>query len=345
VIEDEVNEIFKGGNYGWPFSEGPCDTPEEKDSCKKYSVIEPVWSTGEATYGLSELDFYDHDLYPVLQNSLLLVSLKQSTLYQLKFDSTRSRIVQTVPILPFAAGRLRAIHITKDGRIFLSTTNQDQGKYEPFPRPEDDVIMELVPVPEGATPVYRSIQDTVIMNGMVGELSFGRLPIANDGDAPMTIEYIWIDDRTGNFFNGQWRQPLVVLPKTQMDIMTGFLPKATGSFEDRVNIKVMGIDSPFVYTLIGTAIASSVPDTRVAEVTVYPNPSSGTVTFRTVEPSRIGVTIRDLMGRLIWTGSANDATSLTWDGLTFDAGSCAPGSYHAVVTVNSMTTGTLILRR
>jgi hypothetical protein len=205
--------------------------------------------------------------------------------------------------------------------------------------------MELVPVPEGATPVYRSIQDTVIMNGMVGELSFGRLPIANDGDAPMTIEYIWIDDRTGNFFNGQWRQPLVVLPKTQMDIMTGFLPKATGSFEDRVNIKVMGIDSPFVYTLIGTAIASSVPDTRVAEVTVYPNPSSGTVTFRTVEPSRIGVTIRDLMGRLIWTGSANDATSLTWDGLTFDAGSCAPGSYHAVVTVNSMTTGTLILRR
>jgi glucose/arabinose dehydrogenase len=345
VIEDEVNEIFKGGNYGWPFSEGPCDTPEEKDSCKKYSVIEPVWSTGEATYGLSELDFYDHDLYPVLQNSLLLVSLKQSTLYQLKFDSTRSRIVQTVPILPFATGRLRAIHITKDGRIFLSTTNQDQGKYEPFPRPEDDVIMELVPVPEGATPVYRSIQDTVIMNGMVGELSFGRLPIANDGDAPMTIEYIWIDDRTGNFFNGQWRQPLVVLPKTQMDIMTGFLPKATGSFEDRVNIKVMGIDSPFVYTLIGTAIASSVPDTRVAEVTVYPNPSSGTVTFRTVEPSRIGVTIRDLMGRLIWTGSANDATSLTWDGLTFDAGSCAPGSYHAVVAVNSMTTGTLILRR
>ena len=207
------------------------------------------------------------------------------------------------------------------------------------------MIMELVPVTEGATPIYRSIQDTVIMNGMVGELSFGRLPIANDGDAPMTIEYVWIDDWTGNFFNGQWRQPLVVLPKTQTDIMTGFLPKAPGSYEDRVNIKVLGIDTPFTYTLLGTAIASSVPDVSKAGITVYPNPSSGTVTFRATEPSSINITIRDLMGRLVWAGSAKDATALVWDGSMFDAGSCAPGSYHAVVTVNSMTTGTLILRR
>ena len=345
VIEDEVNEIFKGGNYGWPFSEGPCDTPEEEDSCKKYSAIPPIWSTGDVTYGVSELAFYDHDLYPILQNSLLLVSLKQSTLFQLKFDSARTKIVETVPILPFAAGRLRAIHVTDDGRIFLTSTNRDQGVFEPFPRVGDDMIMELVPVEEGAVPVYRALADTVFMNGVVGELTYGRFPIANDGDAPLTIEQVWIDDWTGNFFNAQWRLPVTILPNTTLDLMTGFMPKAVGSFEDRLRLRVQGIEEPLVYTLLGSAIASSVADRAESDVRVYPNPTTGSVTFRAPQPSTISVTIRDLMGRIVWAGSAADATALVWDGTIFGAGSCPPGSYHAVVTINSMTTGTLLLRR
>ncbi|MBU3741569.1 MAG: PQQ-dependent sugar dehydrogenase [Candidatus Kapabacteria bacterium] len=345
VIEDEVNEIFKGGNYGWPFSEGPCDTPDERDSCRKYSSIEPVWSTGEVTYGVSELVFYNHDLYPVLQNSLLLVSLKQSTLFQLKFDSARTKIVETIPILPFAAGRLRAILVTKSGRIFLTTTNQDQGKYEPFPLEGDDAIIELVPVAEGAQPKYRALQDTVAMNGMVGEMSFGRFPIANDGDAPLTIENVWYDGWTNNFFNAQWRLPLVVLPKSSIDVMTGFLPTELGSFEDRLRIKVKGIDEPFVYVIYGTAVASSVAEQSGSSFELYPNPFTDAVTFRASEPSRISVAITDVLGRTVWRGSAEDAASVVWDGRVFGAGSCPPGSYHAVVTINCMTIGTLLLRR
>lgn len=345
VIEDEVNEIFKGGNYGWPFSEGPCDTPDEQDSCRKYSAIQPVWSTGEVTYGVSELAFYDNDRYPILQNSLLLVSLKQSTLFQLRFDSARTKIIETIPILPFATGRLRAIHVTQSGRIFLTTTNRDQGKYEPFPLERDDAILELVPVTEGAEPQYRAVQDTIIMNGMVGMESFGRFPIVNDGDAPLTIESVWYDGWTSNFFNAQWRLPLVVVPKSTIDVMTGFLPSEIGTFEDRLKIKVKGVDEPFAYVIFGTAIASSVVDQTSATFELYPNPSADVVTFRTSEPSRMSVTISDVLGRAVWSGSAENATSLVWDGRVFGAGSCPPGSYHAVVTINCMTTGTLLLRR
>lgn len=347
VIDDEVNEIFKGRNYGWPYTEGPCDQDDELPYCDSLNIVQPAWSTGETTYGVSEIGFYDHDRYPVLKNSLIMLSLKQSTIFQLRFNEDRSAIVETIPMLSFAAGRLRALCITPEGRIYVSSSNRDQGGYAPFPRAEDDMIMELVPVEEGAAPIYRAEKDTIMVTGALGLENISWFRVRNDGDAPFTIGNVYFDGWTNNFFNAQWRKPIVVMPKTTYDVAVGFMPKEEGVFEDRLKVHVVEQDSTYAYVIFGIGTTTSVNETSVSgvsDVHVSPNPSSGYVTFRTDHPTTIDVEIRDLLGRIIWSGHADDATSLVWNGTT-GAGSCPPGSYHAVVTTDRSTTGTLLLRR
>lgn len=344
VLEDEVNEIIKGRNYGWPYAEGPCDMEDEVPMCDSLNVKEPIWSTGEVTYGVSELGFYDHERYPNLQNSLILLSLKQSTIYQLRFNEERTAIVETIPMLAFAAGRLRALHITQDGRIFLTSSNRDQGGFAPFPNDDDDMIMELVPVAEGAEHKYRSLQDTLTVTGALNLENYGWLPIRNDGDAPMTIDAVYYDGWTSNFFNAQWRRPLVVLPKSTYNIAVGFMPKEEGVFEDRLKIHVVESDTTYVYVIFGIGTTTSVETASAALPLVHPNPTTGQVTFSAGQPTDISVEIRDLLGRIVWSGHAEQSAYLVWDGMT-NAGSCPPGSYHAVVTIGRTTTGTLLLRR
>jgi aldose sugar dehydrogenase len=121
-IEDEINIIQKGGNFGWPNVEGYCDLPAEITFCAANSVIEPIktWSPTVATSGL---DYYNNVAFPRWQNSLLLATLKQSTLFQLKLSADGNSIIETNQYLINQFGRLRDIAISPDGRIFICTSN------------------------------------------------------------------------------------------------------------------------------------------------------------------------------------------------------------------------------
>ncbi|WP_428665275.1 PQQ-dependent sugar dehydrogenase [Runella sp.] len=139
-IEDEINLIQKKRNYGWPNVEGPCDTPSEITFCGANNVVEPIFSSGNsATWAFCGLDYYNNDAYPRWKDHLLMVSLKNQTLYSLKL-STDGNTIDGSPVLYFVNqfGRLRDIAIAPNGKVYLCTSNGGNG----------DKIIEITPIVE-----------------------------------------------------------------------------------------------------------------------------------------------------------------------------------------------------
>lgn len=142
--DDEVNLILKGRNYGWPNVMGWCDDPDEQQFCQEHQVVEPMaaWTPTLAVCGL---DYYNGPKFPEWQHSLLLVTLKAARLVQLKLNAAGDSIVQERHFFVKQFGRLRDLCISPDGRVFIATSNRDGRGKSPFPLPEDDRIIEILP--------------------------------------------------------------------------------------------------------------------------------------------------------------------------------------------------------
>ncbi|MEZ4903217.1 MAG: PQQ-dependent sugar dehydrogenase [Spirosomataceae bacterium] len=138
-IEDEINLIQKSGNYGWPNIEGPCDIPSEINFCNTNIVVAPIFSSGNVTWAFCGLDYYDNDAYPRWKNNLLMVSLKNQTLYSFQLSSDGNSITDT-PNVYFTNqfGRLRDVAISPEGKIYLCTSNGES----------IDKIIEITPIVE-----------------------------------------------------------------------------------------------------------------------------------------------------------------------------------------------------
>lgn len=139
AIADEINIIEQNRNYGWPEVEGFCDTSEEMDFCDAQNVVEPIW---EWTPSIAPcgIDFFDHASVPEWQNSLLVSTLKDRRLIQLKLSDDGLSIVEENHFLMGTYGRLRDVLVLPDGRIYICTTNHD---FFGNPFPNDDRIIEL----------------------------------------------------------------------------------------------------------------------------------------------------------------------------------------------------------
>ncbi|WP_160713479.1 PQQ-dependent sugar dehydrogenase [Chitinophaga solisilvae] len=122
-IEDEVNIIEKLGNYGWPAVKGPCDTPDETAFCNANQVTAPIWSSGGRTVATSGMDYYNHDFIPAWKNSLLVATLKGSTLYQLQLSANGRAVTGVRQYLTNRFGRLRDVCVAPSGQVYVCTSN------------------------------------------------------------------------------------------------------------------------------------------------------------------------------------------------------------------------------
>ncbi|HEY6977367.1 MAG TPA: PQQ-dependent sugar dehydrogenase [Chitinophagaceae bacterium] len=121
-IEDEVNIIEKGRNYGWPNVEGPCNG-DEISFCKSHNVKEPIWSSGDNTLAVCGLDYYNNDRIPQWKNSLIMMTLKNSSIRQLQLSDNGRSIVDSKTYFENKWGRLRDICISQDGKVYVCTSN------------------------------------------------------------------------------------------------------------------------------------------------------------------------------------------------------------------------------
>jgi glucose/arabinose dehydrogenase len=120
-IEDELNLIQKGRNYGWPNVNGPCDG-SEVNFCTTNNVPTPVWSSGSSTIAVAGIDYYNNDRIGRWKNSILMTTLKDATLYQLKLNGS-GNVESVTEFYRGNWGRLRDLCISPAGRIYICTSN------------------------------------------------------------------------------------------------------------------------------------------------------------------------------------------------------------------------------
>lgn len=202
-IEDEINLIVKMANYGWPKVEGMCDTPEEKAFCAEASVTEPVWSTGNLTLAPAGIEYYEHDRYPALKGKLISTYLKGARLLVHDLNEDHTRITATRPLLLHRYGRIRDILVTSTGRLFVCTGNVGMKGIEPFPKPNDDVLVELIPVWDAVTPRVRTLSDTIVMRANPGDTLRTGVMFCSDGTP---VNYTRFFTNPGNIFNQRFYQ-------------------------------------------------------------------------------------------------------------------------------------------
>ncbi len=127
---DEINEIGKGRNYGWPQVEGRSDD-------RRY--VNPItqWPTSDASCsGLARAE-----------NVLATACLRGRRLWLVELTPTGTVLGQPRDLLTNRYGRLRAIAAAPDGSLWVSTSNHD-GRGDPAP--EDDRLLRLVFAEGGA---------------------------------------------------------------------------------------------------------------------------------------------------------------------------------------------------
>jgi glucose/arabinose dehydrogenase len=126
-VDDEINQIQKNRNFGWPSVNGLCNESGEQLFCASNNVAEPLKSW-TPTLAVSGLDFYNNDAIPQLKNSLILATLKDQTLYQLKLNSNGDKIEETKELFRGTYGRLRDVCVAPDGKVYIATSNGSNDK-------------------------------------------------------------------------------------------------------------------------------------------------------------------------------------------------------------------------
>ena len=137
--DDELNIIEKGRNYGWPDVMGFCDEAPETSFCENNNVKEPIaaWTPTLAVAGITH---YHHNSIPEWDNSILMTTLKESELVQLKLNEEGTEVEEETVWFDNWFGRLRDVCVSPDGKLYLAVSNRD-GRGNP--NPGDDRIVEF----------------------------------------------------------------------------------------------------------------------------------------------------------------------------------------------------------
>lgn len=142
AIEDEINLIQKGANYGWPAIEGIHDLPAEKLFAEQHNTLEPIksWTPVIAPAGIA---YYGSSVIGEWSNSLLLTTLKGKSLRVIKLSYDGKKTIDEEIFFEDHYGRLRDICTDRKGAVYIATSNKDWKQAPGYPLAGDDKILKI----------------------------------------------------------------------------------------------------------------------------------------------------------------------------------------------------------
>ncbi len=112
-MQDELNEVSAGANFGWPGALGPNGSSR--------GFVDPVWSSGASTLAVASAVFLSGPDWGAWSNSLVVATLKEQDLRRFSIDGANA--TEREILLDQKYGRLRAVTAAPDGSLLVTTSS------------------------------------------------------------------------------------------------------------------------------------------------------------------------------------------------------------------------------
>ena len=123
-VDDEINRLVAGRNYGWDPVPGYNEGVSMTDLVKFPDAVEAKWSSGSPTLATSGGIFLEGEQWGVWEGRLAVATLRDSKLRLFEFTPEGAFVSQVVVAeLDGTFGRLRTPMMGPDGALYVSTSN------------------------------------------------------------------------------------------------------------------------------------------------------------------------------------------------------------------------------
>lgn len=122
-VNDEINRIVAGGNYGWPCYTG-ASTPNNTTGCgPASSYIAPLWASGGSTIATSGGTFVGGAQWADYNGQLFVTTLKHRDVRRFSINEAGTSLGGPATHFDDAWGRLRASVLGPGGQLYVTTSN------------------------------------------------------------------------------------------------------------------------------------------------------------------------------------------------------------------------------
>jgi glucose/arabinose dehydrogenase len=120
---EEVNLVTRGGNYGWPHAEGPCNGIGTTSCSTPSSYANPIYAYPHAGGGssITAVMAYTGPTSGSGEKTVLIADFNQGWIKELTFNSDYSELISERPFDDAAPGATNKLVQTPDGSIYQLT--------------------------------------------------------------------------------------------------------------------------------------------------------------------------------------------------------------------------------
>ena len=173
-VDDEINLLVAGRNYGWDPVPGYNEGVPMTGLVKFPDAVEAKWSSGSPTLATSGGIFLQGDQWGVWEGRLAVATLRDSKLRLFEFTPEGGLVSQVVvPELDGDFGRLRTPMMDPDGALYVTTSNGSNS----------DRILRIVK--DDAVPVTLKLTPEAI--GETGGVSTVTASLERESNAVTTV--------------------------------------------------------------------------------------------------------------------------------------------------------------
>lgn len=128
-VDDEVNLLIAGGNFGWnPVGASPDDYNESVPMTDPNidGAVPALWSSGDPTIATSGATFLDGSEWGAYDGLMLVGLLAGQGILALQFEPDGTLIsASRLPGFDGTYGRIRTVQLGNDGAFYVTTSNGD----------------------------------------------------------------------------------------------------------------------------------------------------------------------------------------------------------------------------